>query len=158
MLKAAVTAADHGRIRPWRFVVMQGEGRKHLGDLLARVQRAVKPGSSREDLEKARSKALRAPLVIALMCQADHTHKVPVLEQQFAVAAAGAHLMLAAKALGFGSYWRTGAAAVHPLLREGLGIGPNDMIIGFFYIGSEPIPSSLARASTEAVVQYWNDR
>ena len=103
MLKAAVTAADHGRIRPWRFVVMQGEGRKRLGDLLAKVQGAIEPGTSDDSLEKARDKALRAPLVIALVCQADPAHKVPVLEQQFATAAAAAQLMLAAKALGFGS-------------------------------------------------------
>jgi len=158
MLKAAVTAADHGRLRPWRFVVMQGEGRRRLGDLLAEVQGTIKPGISSEDLEKARDKALRAPLVIALVCQANPAHKVPVLEQQFAAAGAGAQLMLAAKALGFGSNWRTGAAADHPVMREGLGFGPQDAIIGFFYIGSEPKASPLPRASTEAVVQYWNER
>ena len=158
MLQAAVTAADHGRLRPWRFVVMQDDGRERLGDLLAAVQSATKPESSEADLEKARAKALRAPLVIALVCQADPAHKVPVLEQQFAVAAAGAQLMLAAKALGFGSTWKTGSPANHPIMREGLGFGPQDTIVGFFYIGSEPQASPLPRASTAAVVQYWNER
>jgi nitroreductase len=158
MLKAAVTAADHGRIRPWRFVVMQGEGRKRLGDLLAKVQAAIKPDTSEDTLEKTREKALRAPLVIAVVCQADSSHDVPVLEQQFATAAAGAQLMLAARALGFGSNWKTGTPAYHPIMREGLGFGAQDAIIGFFYIGSEPKASPLPRASTEAVVQFWNER
>ena len=102
--------------------------------------------------------ARRAPLVIALACRADPSQKIPVLEQQFAVAAAGAQLMLAAKALGFGSNWKTGAAAEHPIMREGLGLGPEDTIVGFFHIGSEPQPSPLPRASIEGVVRYWDER
>src|SRR3546814_11493139 len=77
----------------------------------------------------------------------DKTHKVPVIEQQYAAAAAGAHLMLAAKALGFGSNWKTGAPAYHPIVRNGLGFGDDVAIIGFFYIGTEPKPSPLQRAS-----------
>jgi nitroreductase len=157
ILSAAVTAADHGRIRPWRFVVIQGEGRKRFGDLLALVERDTKPHLSEEELDKARAKALRAPLIIALLCEADATNKVPVLEQQFAVAAAGAHLMLAAKALGFGTNWKTGTPAYHPIVRSGLGFGPDVSVVGFFYVGSEPRPSPLPRASIDAVVQYWAD-
>ena len=157
ILKAAVTAADHGRIRPWRFVVMQGEGRKRLGDLMAEAQRAAKAEISQEELEKTRGKAMRAPVVIALACKADTAHKVPVIEQQLAVAAAGAHLMLAAKALGFGSNWKTGSAAYHPIVLTGLGLTAEDSIIGFFYIGTEPQPSPLSRASIEGVVEHWLD-
>jgi nitroreductase len=157
ILKAAVTAADHGRIRPWRFIVMQGEGRKRLGNLMAEAQRATKAEISQEELEKTRGKAMRAPVVIALACKADAAHKVPVFEQQLAVAAAGAHLMLAAKALGFGSNWKTGSAAYHPIIRTGLGLTAEDSIIGFFYIGTEPQPSPLSRASIEGVVDYWRD-
>lgn len=157
ILKAAVTAADHGRIRPWRFVVMRGEGRKRLGDLMADAQRAIQPEISEEALEKVRAKAMRAPLVIALVCQANTTHKVPLIEQQLATGAAGAHLMLAAKALGFGSSWKTGTPAYDPAVRTGLGFGPDDSVVGFFYIGTELQTSPLARASIESVVQYWND-
>lgn len=156
ILQASVTAADHGRLRPWRFVVMHGNGRTRLGDLMAEVERAINPDCSEEQLAKARGKALRAPLVIALACDADSANKVPVLEQQFAVAAAGAHLMLAAKALGFGSNWKTGAAARHPILSGGLGLGSETTIVGLFYIGTEPQPSPLPRASIDSVVQYWD--
>jgi nitroreductase len=157
ILKAAVTAADHGRIRPWRFVVMQGDGRKRLANLMAEEQHAANPEISEADLEKTRAKAMRAPVVIALACKANASHKVQVFEQQLAVAAAGAHLMLAANALGFGANWRTGAAAYHPIVRKGLGFGADDAIIGFFYIGTNPQPSPMPRASIESVVQYWRD-
>ena len=158
MMRASVTAPDHGRLRPWRFIVMQGQGRARLGELMAEVQLALKPDISDAQLDKTREKAMRAPVVIALACKADAEHKVPVIEQQLATAAAGAHLMLAARALGFGASWKTGAAARHPIMREGLGLGSDDAIVGFFYVGTEPLPSPLPRASLESVVTYWDDR
>ena len=157
MLKAAVSAADHGRIRPWRFVVIEGEARKRFGNLLAEAHRDANPECTEEQLDQVRAKALRAPTIVALLCKMDKTHKVPVIEQQYAAAAAGAHLMLAAKALGFGSNWKTGAPAYHPIVRNGLGFGDDVAIVGFFYIGTEPKPSPLQRASIDSVVQYWAD-
>jgi nitroreductase len=155
MLAAAVTAADHGRLRPWRFVVMQGKARERLGDLMAEQVRADNPEALEKDLERARVKALRAPVVIALICKPKTGHKVPVIEQQSATAAAGAHLMLAANALGFGAAWKTGAPAYHPSVRSGLGLADDDLIIGFFYIGSDAQPAPLARATIDSVVEYW---
>jgi nitroreductase len=96
--------------------------------------------------------------VIALICKPAVGHKVPVIEQHAAVAAAGAHLMLAAKALGFGAAWKTGAPAYHPAVREGLGLDEADTIVGLFYIGSEPQPSPLPRATLDSVVTYQRDR
>src|SRR3546814_2707896 len=71
------------------------------------------------------------------------------LFRSYAAAAAGAHLMLAAKALGFGSNWKTGAPAYHPIVRNGLGFGDDVAIICFIYIGTEPKPSPLHRARSE---------
>jgi nitroreductase len=155
MLRAAVTAPDHGRIRPWRFVVMTGDGRKQLGELLAKSKKASSPDTSDEELEKIRGKPLRAPLVIVLACEPNfENYKVPVVEQQLAVGAAGTHLMLAAKALGFGSNWKTGSAAHDPVIISGLGFSDAASIIGFFYIGTEPKGSPLARATIAEVVTY----
>lgn len=158
ILSAAVTAADHGRLRPWRFIVFEGAGRERLGDLMAAQLRADKPGAEAAELEKAREKALRAPTVVALVCKPVIGHKVPVFEQQAAVAAAGAYLMLAANALGFGAAWKTGAAAYHPTVRAGLGLADEDSIIGIFYVGTEQQRSPLPRATLEDVVEYQRDR
>jgi nitroreductase len=158
MLTAAVTAADHGRLRPWRFVVFLGSGRERLGDLMEEQLRDDNQYALDKDLDKARAKALRAPLVIALICKPTVGHKVPVIEQHSAAAAAGAHLMLAANALGFGAAWKTGAAVYHSAVRTGLGLGDDDTIVGLFYIGSEAQPSPLPRATLESVVQYQRGR
>lgn len=158
ILSASVTAADHGRLRPWRFIVFEGAGRERLGELMAAQVRAEKPAAEAAELEKARGKALRAPTVVALVCKPVVGHKVPVVEQQAAVAAAGAHLMLAANALGFGAAWKTGAAAYHPAVRDGLELDQQDSIVGIFYIGTEQQPSPLSRATLETVVTYQRDR
>lgn len=158
ILSASVTAADHGRLRPWRFIVFEGAGRERLGELMAAQVRAEKPAAEAAELEKARGKALRAPTVVALVCKPVVGHKVPVVEQQAAVAAAGAHLMLAANALGFGAAWKTGAAAYHPAVRDGLELDHQDSIVGIFYIGTEQQPSPLSRATLETVVTYQRDR
>lgn len=158
MLRAAVTAADHGRIRPWRFIVMEGDGRKRLSALMVEALRARNPNASDEELQKEGGKALRPPVVIALIAQPDRNHKVPVEEQIHATAAAGAHLMLAANALGYGCAWKTGAAATDPIVRKGLGFGDGDVIVGFFYIGTDPAGGSpLPRAAIDGVTQFWKE-
>lgn len=157
ILMAAVTAADHGRLRPWRFIVFEGSGRERLGNMMAEQARAVQPEADDKALSKARAKALRAPTVVALICKPTVGHKVPVIEQQAAVAAAGAQLMLAANAIGFGTAWKTGAAAYHPVVRAGLELDDDDTIVGLFYIGSELRASPLPRATLESVVRYYRD-
>lgn len=155
LLASAVTAADHARLRPWRFVIMQGESRGRLAELLVQQVVADNPEASEAERQSAHQKAFRAPLVIALLCKPRVGHKVPIVEQQSATAAAGAHLMLAANALGFGAAWKTGVAAYHPAVREGFGLDEQDSIIGFFYIGEDASPRSLPRASADDVVEYW---
>lgn len=155
MLAAAVTAADHGRLRPWRFVVMQGAARNRLANLMMQQVLSDNPEASDAECRRAHEKAFRAPLVIALLCKPRVGHKVPVIEQQSAAAAAGAHLMLAANALGFGAAWKTGAAAYHSVVRDGFGLEEQDSIIGFFYIGEDASPRPLPRANVHGVVEYW---
>lgn len=94
---AAVTAPDHGRLRPWRSIGFEGNGREQLGDLMAEQVRADKPEAEGKNPDKIRGKALRAPTVIALACKPTIGHKAPVIEKQTAVAAAGVHLK--------GGYW-----------------------------------------------------
>jgi len=155
MIAASVTAADHGRIRPWRFVVMRGEGRERLASAMEEQLLASNSAATPADREKARQKALRAPVVIALLCKPKVGHKVPISEQSHAVAAAGAHLMLAANALGYGASWKTGDLVYQPVLRSLLGLEDQDSIIGLFYIGTDASNARLPRATIDNVVEHW---
>jgi nitroreductase len=141
MLSAAVAAPDHGEARPWRFVVFSGDDRAAFGEVLARSYSAACESSDSavdpDRLDKERRRFLRAPVVVAVLCRMQARRVVPA-EQRDAVAAATQNLLLAATALGYGSIWRTGDAAVSPVVHTALGLEPADAIVGFVYLGTVP--------------------
>jgi nitroreductase len=139
MLDAAMRAPDHGRLRPWRFIVLRGEARTRLGAVMAEAMRRREPGIPAPALEKERGKPLRAPLIVVIAAALIEGHKIPAVEQLLAAGAAAQNLQLAAHALGFGAVWRTGAPAYDAYVKQELGLGPADAIIGFMYLGT---PSS----------------
>jgi nitroreductase len=134
----AVRAPDHGRLRPWRFVIVRGTGRERFGELLAEHLRRTHPQIGADSLQRERLKAFRAPLivVVAARCNAE-MKKVPVIEQTLSAGAAAHAMMLAAHALGFNSMWKTGEAAYDAAVKSGLGLEPTDAVVGFLYIGTE---------------------
>src|SRR5258706_15970472 len=81
MLRAAARAPDHGRLRPFRFVVIEGAARSRLGEVLAAALRAREPGLPDAVLEKERSKPHRAPLMIVVAARVRDNKKIPVIEQ-----------------------------------------------------------------------------
>jgi len=141
---SAVRAPDHGRLRPWRFVLIAGAARARLAELLAaHLARGSAPASA-ESLERERHKAYRAPLIVAVAAHVNPAVKIPGVEQLLSAGAAAHAMMLAAAALGFGAMWKTGGAAYDPEVRAGLGLEPEDAIVGFLYLGTEAQPAALA--------------
>ena len=149
---AAARAPDHGRLRPWRFILVRGPARERFGALLAEQLRRTHPQIGEESLERERLKAFRAPLIIVVAAHCDPAVKIPVIEQTLSAAAAAHAMMLAAFALGFNAMWKTGAAAYDATVKEALGLAPADAIVGFLYFGTE----SGERAP--AVSSEWRDR
>ncbi len=139
--KAALRAADHGVMRPWRFLLISGEARDRLGDLFARAARTDDPTLDDNALERIRAKPMRAPLIIVTISSHQPSPKVPVLEQDLSAAAATQNMLLAAHAQGIGAFWRTGAMAYDPVVRKGLELADNEHIIGFLYLGQKAGPS-----------------
>jgi nitroreductase len=84
----ACPAPDHGRLRPWRFVVIRGSGLERLGDVFAKAHAAREPEADGEALERTRVKPLRAPLIVAMMSSPKPSPKVPGWEQVASAAAA----------------------------------------------------------------------
>jgi nitroreductase len=152
IFSAAARAPDHGRLRPWRFVVVRGAARERFGALLADQLRRMHPQSGEESLQRERLKAFRAPLIVVVAAHCDPAVKIPVIEQTLSAGAAAHAMMLAAFVLGFNAMWKTGAAAYDPTLKQALGLEPDDAIVGFLYLGTESGERAPA-ASTE-----WRDR
>ena len=135
LLAAAVQAPNHHKVRPWRFVVITGEARSRLGDLMAENARQKKPDMPPEGLKAEHDKALRSPVVIAVGVDKPDNPKVLEIENICAAAAAVQNLLLAAEALGLAAIWRTGPAALDPVVKTFLGLQPDQHVIGLVYIG-----------------------
>jgi len=135
LLRAAVQAPNHYKVRPWRFVVLTGDGRDKLGDVMAASQRENHPDFPQEAFDKARATPLRAPVVIAVGADKPGEPKVLEIENVCAAAAACQNLLLAAHAMGLGAKWRTGEWARDAKVKEFLGFAPDQHIVAFLYIG-----------------------
>jgi nitroreductase len=144
ILSAAIRAPDHGRLRPWRFIILRGEARERLGKVLADALEARAPNVPEDVLRHERAKPLRSPLMIVVAAAIVAGHKIPVVEQLLAAGAATQNIMLAAHAMGYGAMWRTGDGAYDDAVKKALGLKASDAIVGFLYLGTSagrtPIP------------------
>lgn len=152
VFKAALRAPDHAMLRPWRFLVIEGDARQKLGELFVRC---MEPDSE-EQRNKLLNAPLRAPmLIVAVACLKEHP-KVPPVEQICSTAAAVQNMSLALFAMGYASIWRTGAVAFNTKVKEGLGLRPGDEIVGYLYLGTptlaeRPVPEN----PVEDFVESW---
>lgn len=135
ILEAAVHAPDHGRLRPWRFMLIDGNKRKKFGDILAAAALRRAPALSAGDLQRERDKAMRAPLVIVVVCRAVPGTKVPVIEQILAAGAATQNILLGLHNFGYAAAWKTGESAYDPEVKKALGLAVDDHIVAFVYAG-----------------------
>jgi nitroreductase len=137
ILKAAVRAPDHGKLRPWRFLIARGDRRAKLGELFAEAARRRDPAAPEAAIEKERAKPLRSALTIVVAAKIARGHKIPEIEQTLSAGAAAMNILNAAHALGYGAKWVTGANCYDAWFKEALGLDPADPIAGFIHIGTQ---------------------
>lgn len=155
LLSAALRAPDHGKLRPWRFVVVKDKGLDRLGLAFADAARQKAPDISAAELDKARSRPHRAPLVIAVMAKIVNHPKVPEIEQILSAGAAAQNIMIAAHALGYAGVWRSGAPCFDPNVRAALGGDKDDQIVGFLYLGSARSTAPLKALEADDFTEFW---
>lgn len=156
ILRAGMRAPDHGRLRPWQFIIVAGAARTALGDVLAAALQRREPGVADTALAKERGKPLRAPLIIIVAAKLREHRGVPAVEQIIAAGAAAQNILVAAHALGFGGFWRTGAAAYDSAVKGALGLRADDAIVGFLYLGTASgATATLPTPDVAAHVTYW---
>jgi len=140
MFASAARAPDHGKLRPWRFVVIDSAAREAFGDLLAAHLQRTHSALSAETLARERQKAFRAPMIVVVAAHTTAGVKIPVVEQLLSAGAAAEAMLLAAVALGFNGVWKTGGPAYDDTVKAALGLEASDVIVGFLYVGSEAAP------------------
>lgn len=151
---AALRAPDHGNLRPWRFVVVEGTAREALGEVFAQ---AARRRDAAEDGERFRNKAFAAPMIIALAARLTVPHKIPEVEQLLSLGAAAMNLLNALHLLGYGGFWATGANGHDPFVRDALGFEAQDRLLGFLYVGTAAPGSGSApvRPARRLHVRHW---
>jgi nitroreductase len=156
ILAAALRAPDHGRLRPWRFISIRGEGRRAFGEVLAGSLQRRDPKVTPELLDRERQKAFRAPFILVAAARITPNSKIPASEQLLSAGAAAQNIMIASHALGFGALWKTGDAAYDAEVKEALGLQVSDEIVGFLYIGTPKImPKAAAALDPADFVKSW---
>jgi nitroreductase len=156
VLAVAARTPDHGKIAPWRFVIVPDERRDAFAELLTKAYRAERPDAPAADLAGVEQFARQAPALVVVLSAPVLEHKVPVWEQELSAGAAAMNLLHAAHAIGYAGGWLTGWAAFSPQVRDGFG-GPDERIVGFMFLGTPGRPlDERPRPEPSAVVSIWS--
>lgn len=163
ILDAAVCTPVHYRTNPWRFLVIQGQGRHRLGDFMAnRMAGGLDDPDSPENiaqLDKMRKKPLRAPVIIvAGAAKSIDCPKAVMVEDVASVSAACQNILLAADELGLSAIWRTGAMTYEAETADFLGFDKDTELVGFIYLGyaSKDMPPK-PRETAESFTRWLID-
>lgn len=140
ILTLAARVPDHGKLAPWRFIVMTGDARNRITTQLATIAKADKPDLSDEMKLVEESRFLRAPVVIAVVSKAAPHFKVPEWEQIMSAGAVCLNMVIAANALGYVSNWLTEWMAFDERAHRVIGVEPGEKVAGFIHIGSTDFP------------------
>ena len=144
LFSAALRAPDHGQLRPFRFLTVEGDARERMGALLAEALQQRGGEIEEKALDKARNGPLRAPLVVVVIAKLQDHYKVPKSEQLITAGCAAHGVLLAAYALGIGAVWRTGELSYSPYVAKGLGLQADEEVIAFLYLGTPQNPPRVA--------------
>ncbi len=156
LIAVAARVPDHRRLEPWRFVVIEGEARVRLGEACARIGEAKDPAAGPAAQAEDRARFLRAPVVVCVVSSPDAAHKTPVWEQELSAGAVCHNLLLAANAAGWAGTWLTEWVAYDPDVAAVLGLGANERIAGFIYLGTATVsPPERPRPALAAKVRRW---
>ena len=156
LLQQGLRVPDHGRLAPWRYVIIDREHGAGLGDRLAQRLLDTDPQATEAALDKERGRFVRAPLTVTVVCAPTVGHKVPLCEQQLSAGCVAMMLLLSAEAAGFGAQWLTGWPAYDREVMNWLGLGDEESIVGFIYLGTpQGAGPEQARAALADKLSYY---
>jgi nitroreductase len=134
ILDAGLRAPDHGRLRPWGFVLIRGDARMALSDCLAAAARNRQ--APQAQIDRNRAWPLRTPLLIGLGAQIRVDHSIPEIEQLLSAGASAMNMLNALHMLGYAGMWVTGANTYDPKVNAALGFHAPSRLIGFLAVGT----------------------
>lgn len=154
ILSSAMRVPDHGKLAPWRLVVI--EDRNAFAVMLQNAFKASRGTPDREDVLAIDQFARQAPTLVAVLSAPVEPSKIPLWEQQLSAGALCMNLVAATSAHGFVASWITGWAAFDARVAEALGGRDGDRLAGFIFIGSPGMPlEERPRPAFETIVRHW---
>lgn len=157
ILQVAMRVPDHGKLAPWRFVVVRRDQRAQLAALLVTAYREERPEAGRLEIEAMESFAHQGPALVVVLSAPVASSKIPVWEQELSSGAACMNLLTAAHASGFVASWLTGWPAYSHAVRDAFGAS-NERVAGFIFVGSAARPlEERVRPDYDSVVTNWDD-
>jgi nitroreductase len=136
ILQAGQRVPDHGKLAPWRFVVIDNQAREKFADLIEAAYRAENPAAPQFEIDGVRVYALQGARLVAILSAPKPGLKIPVWEQQLSAGAVCQTILIAAHALGYVGSWLTGWPAYSSAIVAALGGRSADKIAGFIYLGT----------------------
>ena len=155
LLEIAARTPDHGKLAPWRFVVVPADRRAALSDLITTAYRAERPQAARLEIEALDQFARQAPTLVVVLSAPKVESHIPLWEQELSAGAACMNLLHAVHASGFAGGWLTGWPAYSESVRDAFGAAP-EKIAGFVFIGTPSRPlEERPRPESDKIVRYW---
>lgn len=151
----ATWAPNHGRNEPWQFTVFTGPGLQKLADFQSSLYKA-EAGDSFSDatFTKLQKQPLKASHIIAIGMKRGMNRRIPEMEDIEAVACAVQNIYLSVSAYGLGGYWTTGGVTYKESAKSFFGLGDDDKLLGFFYMGYVAVPSASSQRNTAGKIQW----
>jgi nitroreductase len=134
-VEIAARTPDHGKLAPWRFVIVPDERRSTLASVITDAYRAERPQAGRQEIESLEQFATQAPALVVVLASPKIESHIPLWEQELSAGAACMNLLHAAHALGFAGGWLTGWSAFSDAVRDAFGAAP-ERIAGFIFLGT----------------------
>ena len=155
LLTLAARVPDHGRVVPWRFIVIAGAARGRVGETIAAAFSADEPDADPTRVAAERRRLERAPLVVAVVARPRPHAKIPEWEQVLSAGAVCMNLVVAANAMGYRTAWLTEWIAFDRRILDSLGLAPDERIAGFIHVGqAAEVPSDRPRPALAEIVTH----
>jgi len=152
LLRLAARVPDHGKLNPWRFIVLEGEAK---GRIAAGLETIAAQSPDAEKRKAALFKLKIPPMAVVVVSQYVEG-KIPEWEQRMSSAAVCNTLLIAALAMGFGANWITDWYAYDEKATALLGLGEGEKVTGFIYLGTpDEAPQERVRPEVDALVSRW---
>lgn len=158
ILESGMRVPDHGRLTPWRFIVIRGDAREKIGDVIAASFKKNKPDAIEEEIEIEQERLIRAPVVVAVLSRVHKGHKIPEWEQVLSAGAACQTMLIAAQSMGYAAQWLTEWYAYDADVKAAVGAEQGDEIAGYVFFGNQIAEGKeRARPEYENIVSEWSE-